>query len=185
MYGGRQRAWQAAGGGPWSLHLRADGTHPPALRLRLPPPQAGAMFNCYTTTGSFSRSAVNDSVGWVGRQGADPRLLRGWGRGAAAAAHFSRALALPTAHPAPPLPLPCLPPRSAKTPLANFVTGLVVMLVLLVLTSVFTHMSSNVQVPGCCWPRRLRRDWAAAHAGFEAAVGQRWGAGGGQAMREP
>ena len=24
---------------------------------------AGAMFNCYTTTGSFSRSAVNNSVG--------------------------------------------------------------------------------------------------------------------------
>ena len=27
---------------------------------------AGAMFTCYTTTGSFSRSAVNNSVGWVG-----------------------------------------------------------------------------------------------------------------------
>ncbi|PRW44455.1 sulfate transporter isoform B [Chlorella sorokiniana] len=57
---------------------------------------AGAMFQCYTTTGSFSRSAVNDSAG-------------------------------------------------AKTPLANFVTGLVVMLTLLVLTPIFTHMSANVQ----------------------------------------
>lgn len=56
----------------------------------------GAMFNCYTTTGSFSRSAVNNEVG-------------------------------------------------AKTPLANFVTGLVVMMVLLVLTSIFTNMSQNVQ----------------------------------------
>ena len=36
----------------------------------------------------------------------------------------------------------------AKTPLANFVTGLVVMLTLLVLTPIFKHMSSNVQVGG-------------------------------------
>lgn len=57
---------------------------------------AGAMFNCYTTTGSFSRSAVNNAVG-------------------------------------------------AATPLANFVTGLVVMLVLLFLTPVFEHMSQNTQ----------------------------------------
>lgn len=57
---------------------------------------AGAVFNCYTTTGSFSRSAVNNNVG-------------------------------------------------AKTPLAGFVTGLLVMLVLLVLTGVFTNMSRNVQ----------------------------------------
>lgn len=34
----------------------------------------------------------------------------------------------------------------AKTPLANFVTGMVVMLTLLVLTPIFTHMSANVQV---------------------------------------
>lgn len=44
---------------------------------------------------------------------------------------------------------PALPPctlrRRAKTPLANFVTGIVVMLTLLVLTPIFTHMSSNVQ----------------------------------------
>lgn len=57
---------------------------------------AGAMFQCYTTTGSFSRSAVNNAVG-------------------------------------------------AKTPLANFVTGIIVMMTLLVLTPIFTHMSSNVQ----------------------------------------
>lgn len=36
--------------------------------------------------------------------------------------------------------------RRAKTPLANFVTGMVVMLTLLVLTPIFTHMSANVQV---------------------------------------
>ncbi len=56
----------------------------------------GAMFNCYTTTGSFSRSAVNDSVG-------------------------------------------------AKTPLSNFVTGILVLIVLVALTPVFTNMSKNVQ----------------------------------------
>eukprot|EP00890_Picochlorum_soloecismus_P004166 jgi/Picsp_1/4750/NSC_02119-R2_sulfate transporter len=57
---------------------------------------AGAVFNCYTTTGSFSRSAVNDSVG-------------------------------------------------AKTPLSNFVTGILVLIVLVLLTPVFTNMSKNVQ----------------------------------------
>ena len=57
---------------------------------------AGAAFNCYTTTGSFSRSAVNDSVG-------------------------------------------------AKTPLSNFVTGILVLIVLVLLTPVFTNMSKNVQ----------------------------------------
>jgi hypothetical protein len=46
-----------------------------------------------------------------------------------------------------PLPIPCPPRRSAKTPLANFVTGIMVMFVLLFLTGVFTNMSSNVQVP--------------------------------------
>lgn len=56
----------------------------------------GAIFNCYTTTGSFSRSAVNDSVG-------------------------------------------------AKTPLSNFVTGILVLIVLVALTPVFTNMSKNVQ----------------------------------------
>ena len=56
----------------------------------------GAMFNCYTTTGSFSRSAVNDSVG-------------------------------------------------ARTPLSNFVTGILVLIVLVALTPVFTNMSKNVQ----------------------------------------
>lgn len=56
----------------------------------------GAVFNCYTTTGSFSRSAVNDSVG-------------------------------------------------AKTPLSNFVTGLLVLVVLVILTPIFTNMSKNVQ----------------------------------------
>lgn len=57
---------------------------------------AGALFNSYTTTGSFSRSAVNDSIG-------------------------------------------------AKTPLAGFVTGILLMFVLLFLTPVFTNMSANVQ----------------------------------------
>jgi sulfate transporter 4 len=57
---------------------------------------AGAMFNSYTTTGSFSRSAVNDSVG-------------------------------------------------AKTPISNFVTGILVLIVLVALTPVFTNMSKNVQ----------------------------------------
>ncbi len=57
---------------------------------------AGALFSCYTTTGSFSRSAVNNSVG-------------------------------------------------AKTPLSMFTTSMVIMLVLLVLTPVFTNMSQNVQ----------------------------------------
>lgn len=57
---------------------------------------AGAIFNCYTTTGSFSRSAVNNSVG-------------------------------------------------GKTQLSGFVSGALVMLVLLVLTPVFTNMSQNVQ----------------------------------------
>ncbi|KAL4457420.1 hypothetical protein ABPG75_012285 [Micractinium tetrahymenae] len=57
---------------------------------------AGAMFNCYTTTGSFSRSAVNNSVG-------------------------------------------------AKTPLANFVTGITIMITLLWITPVFKNMSQNVQ----------------------------------------
>lgn len=56
----------------------------------------GAAFNCYTTTGSFSRSAVNDSVG-------------------------------------------------AKTPLSNFITGILVLIVLVALTPVFTNMSKNVQ----------------------------------------
>ena len=57
---------------------------------------AGAMFNSYTTTGSFSRSAVNNDVG-------------------------------------------------AKTPLSNFITGILVLIVLVVLTPVFTNMSKNVQ----------------------------------------
>lgn len=57
---------------------------------------AGALFNCYTTTGSFSRSAVNNSVG-------------------------------------------------AKTPMSMFTTSMTIMLVLLVLTPVFTNMSQNVQ----------------------------------------
>ena len=56
----------------------------------------GAMFSCYTTTGSFSRSAVNNSAG-------------------------------------------------AKTPFAQFVCSMLVMLVLLCLTGVFTNMSRNVQ----------------------------------------
>lgn len=45
--------------------------------------------------------------------------------------------------------LPVRTCRRAKTPLANFVTGLVVMMVLLVLTSIFTNMSQNVQVRAC------------------------------------
>lgn len=57
---------------------------------------AGALFNCYTTTGSFSRSAVNNAVG-------------------------------------------------AKTQLASFTTGIVLMIVLLCLTPVFKNMSKNVQ----------------------------------------
>lgn len=57
---------------------------------------AGAMFNSYTTTGSFSRSAVNNDVG-------------------------------------------------AKTPLSNFITGILVLIVLVLLTPVFTNMSKNVQ----------------------------------------
>ena len=65
----------------------------------------GAMFNCYTTTGSFSRSAVNNSVG-------------------------------------------------AKTPLAGMVTGFTIMLVLLVLTPVFTNMSQNVLVCVRVWVGR-------------------------------
>lgn len=56
----------------------------------------GAMFSAYTTTGSFSRSAINNAVG-------------------------------------------------AKTPLANFVTGIIVMFTLLWITPVFTNMSQNVQ----------------------------------------
>ena len=56
----------------------------------------GSMFNAYTTTGSFSRTAVNDSVG-------------------------------------------------AKTLLSSFVTGTLVMFILLFLTPVFTNMSQNVQ----------------------------------------
>ena len=54
------------------------------------------MFSAYTTTGSFSRSAINNAVG-------------------------------------------------AKTPLANFVTGIIVMFTLLWITPVFTNMSQNVQ----------------------------------------
>ncbi|KAI7843852.1 hypothetical protein COHA_002403 [Chlorella ohadii] len=57
---------------------------------------AGAMFNCYTTTGSFSRSAVNNSVG-------------------------------------------------AKTPLANFATGITVFITIMWITPVFKNMSQNVQ----------------------------------------
>ncbi|PRW56212.1 sulfate transporter [Chlorella sorokiniana] len=56
----------------------------------------GAMFNCYTTTGSFSRSAVNNSVG-------------------------------------------------AKTPLANFVTGITIFITIMWITPVFKNMSQNVQ----------------------------------------
>jgi hypothetical protein len=58
---------------------------------------AGAMFNCYTTTGSFSRSAVNNLSG-------------------------------------------------AKSQLAGTVTGLFIMLVLLLLTPVFTNLPQSVQV---------------------------------------
>jgi sulfate transporter 4 len=57
---------------------------------------AGAIFNCYTTTGSFSRTAVNDSVG-------------------------------------------------AKSLVSSFVTGILVMFVLLFLTPVMKNMSQNVQ----------------------------------------
>ena len=53
--------------------LHAPAPRPPPCRYQLNFTQelrglgyaniAGAMFNCYTTTGSFSRSAVNNSVG--------------------------------------------------------------------------------------------------------------------------
>jgi sulfate transporter 4 len=56
----------------------------------------GSLFNAYTTTGSFSRTAVNEQSG-------------------------------------------------AKTLLSSFVTGIVLMFVLLFLTPVFTNMSANVQ----------------------------------------
>jgi MFS superfamily sulfate permease-like transporter len=55
------------------------------------------MFNCYTTTGSFSRSAVNNLSG-------------------------------------------------AKSQLAGTVTGLFIMLVLLLLTPIFTNLPQSVQV---------------------------------------
>jgi MFS superfamily sulfate permease-like transporter len=66
----------------------------------------GAMFGSYTTTGSFSRSAINDSCG-------------------------------------------------AKTQLAGFITGLLVMAVLLFLTPVFALMPYNTMaaiiiVGGAC-----------------------------------
>jgi sulfate transporter 4 len=57
---------------------------------------AGAMFNCYTTTGSFSRSAVNNLSG-------------------------------------------------AKSQLSGFTTGIFIMIVLLVLTPVFTNCPQSVQ----------------------------------------
>ena len=75
----------------------------------------------------------------------------------------SALIAVPASH-AP----PC---RSAKTPLANFVTGIVVMLTLLVLTPIFTHMSSNVQVRagrGCHTGARVwtgRRYWGHMRVG--------------------
>lgn len=56
---------------------------------------AGALFSSYTTTGSFSRSAINNSCG-------------------------------------------------AKTPLAGFITGIIVMCVLLFLTPIFRLMPYNV-----------------------------------------
>lgn len=57
---------------------------------------AGSMFNCYTTTGSFSRSAVNNLSG-------------------------------------------------AKSQLSGLTTGLFIMVVLLVLTPVFTNCPQSVQ----------------------------------------
>jgi len=56
----------------------------------------GSLFNCYTTTGSFSRSSVSFSVG-------------------------------------------------SHTPLASFITGMVMLFVLLFLTPLFTNMPQNVQ----------------------------------------
>ena len=49
----------------------------------------------------------------------------------------------PTAH-CPPAPCP-LPACSAKTPLANFATGITILITLLWITPVFTNMSQNVQ----------------------------------------
>lgn len=94
---------------------------------------AGAMFCSYTTTGSFSRSAVNNASGargpggGVGVSGAGP----GTHAGLDAAAHRARARCA------------CPPVRrsaGAKTQLAGFVTSMVVMLVLLFLTPVFSKL---------------------------------------------
>jgi sulfate transporter 4 len=56
----------------------------------------GALFNCFTVTGAFSRSVVNEMAG-------------------------------------------------AVTLMSSFVTGIIIMIILLCLTPVFTHMSLNVQ----------------------------------------
>lgn len=91
---------------------------------------AGAMFSSYTTTGSFSRSAVNNASG-----------VRARAPGASGGAF----LAVPAARAAPracrrrrdltPAPRPpALRPPGAKTQLAGFVTSIVVMFVLLFMT---------------------------------------------------
>jgi sulfate transporter 4 len=56
----------------------------------------GAMFNCYTVTGAFSRSVINEMAG-------------------------------------------------AVTLMSSFITGIIIMIILLCLTPIFTHMSLNVQ----------------------------------------
>lgn len=112
---------------------------------------AGAMFNSYTTTGSFSRSAVNNSSGgWrdeavtvVPHGRASSRCGCRW---TCCYMFCSRYLLVVVA--APHTPLCCcllLPPAAAgaKTQLAGFITSMVVMFVLLFLTKVFELLPYN------------------------------------------
>ena len=55
---------------------------------------------------------------------------------------------------------PCWPCR-AKTPLANFSTGITILITLLWITPVFTNMSQNVQVGAGAWRFALQFDCTA------------------------
>lgn len=104
---------------------------------------AGAMFSSYTTTGSFSRSAVNNASGGAAPGAAARGLLPGvHQRGKAQAwragpGHCIRRQTQPFSKL---LPALLRPPAGARTQLAGFVTSMVVMMVLLFLTPVFSKL---------------------------------------------
>ena len=105
----------------------------------------GALFNCYTTTGSFSRSAVNNSCGAQSRAYLLWLLISLFHF----TAHVAECLFIETGD-------ICMSLAPAKgnhlkrlcgsiAEISSLVTGIFVMIVLLCLTKVFLYMPNNAQ----------------------------------------